>query len=385
MTHDERLIDNDVFTDGESLAVIAVIPSASDQQAKLTATRAAVEKLREVAARDGWTPKGEAHVQVIATLDDLTQLLSDSKHEILSAFDPLSDALAQGAAVAFATQAITGPKPQTTGLIGSSLVSQTRERLRLARVLDHPGESGRAREEAIRQHIEEFMPSGLKLETGFVVDALDNQSRQIDLILYHLDYYPVFRVNGLPIVPIEAVVAVFEVKANVGSRAVLRDCYDVLASVKRLDRSNRETNRVLAGGSSIEVASQDYERFQLQVLGAVVAESSIGIPHWFDATQEWCASHPRRLWPNFFVSSSTFVGTYQSESEDGQTAITADTTVANCLAALSGSNSEDPLGFLSHEVLNFARVAVKVDYSPMSYLGGSRNLGVETRPFVLES
>ena len=173
----------------------------------------------------------------------------------------------------------------------------------------------------------------------------------------------------------------FEVKANVGSRAVLADCYEVLASVKRLDRSNRGTNKVLTGGSAIDIPPEDYEIFQVQVLGAVVAESSVGVSVWFEATQAWCAEHPRTLWPNFFVSASSFVGAYQKDDRGGGTAISTDTTSAARLAILRGAQSENPLAFLTHEVLNFARVAVRVDYSPMDYLGGAHNLGVETCPF----
>jgi hypothetical protein len=370
-----------VFTDGESLGVAALIPDASDESAKDEAIRAIVERLHEVAERDGWRVEGEPEIELIATPDDLPQLPPDADDEARHDHDALASVLIPPAAAVFVTQRVTGPDLPSTGLIGTSLIAQTKERLSLARVLDHPGESGRAREEAIRQHIQEFLPGGLRLETGFVVDAMGGQSRQIDLILYFGDYYPVFRVNGLPIVPVEAVIAVFEVKANVGSRAVLTDCYDVLASVKRLDRSNRGTNRVLTGGSAIDIPPEGYEKFQVQVLGAVVAESSIGVSVWFEATQAWCANHPRTLWPNFFVSASSFVGAYQEDRRGDGPAITADTTSAARLAILRGPQSESPLAFLTHEVLNFARVAVRVDYSPMDYLGGSHNLGVETHPF----
>jgi hypothetical protein len=363
-----------VLTDGESLGVVAFIPDASDENAKDEAVRTTVEQLHEVAEEDGWGVEGQPEIQLITTPDDLPPLPPDQH-------DAFASALIPPAAAVFVTQRVTGPPLLTTGLIGTSLIAQTKERLSLARVIDHPGESGRAREEAIRQHIQEFLPGGLRLETGFVVDALGGQSRQIDLILYHGDYYPVFRVNGLPLVPVEAVIAVFEVKANVGSRAVLADCYDVLASVKGLDRSNHGTNRRLTGGSAIDISPEDYEIFQFQVLGAVVAESSIGVSVWFEATQAWCAEQPRTLWPNFFVSASSFVGAYQEDRPSAGPAITADTTSAARLAILQGPQSENPLAFLTHEVLNFARVAVRVDYSPMDYLGGSHNLDVETRPF----
>lgn len=373
------MIYSGVFTNGDALGTLEFVRDASNEQALWDATNAALHRLREAIERDQWALEGEPEVFLARTPEELPPLGSLVGEQ---AWQELIEALDSGEAAAiFATQRVT-VSASTPGLIGVSLIAQTKERLALAGILSHPGESGRAREEAIRQHLLEFLPGGLSLETGFVIDALGAQSRQIDLILYFGDYYPVFRINGLPIVPIEAVIAVFEVKANVSSRAVLADCYEVLATVKRLDRSNRGRNYLISDGRNpISISPDRYNDFQLQVLGAVVAERSVGNAIWFETTQDWCATHSRREWPNFFVSASAFVGTYQADGPNNQTYITANTTLAARLALLQGEKSESPLGFLTHEVLNFARVARRVDYSPMSYLGGSHNLGVETRPF----
>jgi hypothetical protein len=106
--------------------------------------------------------EGQPEIQLIATPDDLPPLPPDQH-------DTFASALIPPAAAVFVTQRVTGPLLPTAGLIGTSLTAQTKERLFLARVIDHPGESGRAREEAIRQHIQEFLPGDLRLETGFVV------------------------------------------------------------------------------------------------------------------------------------------------------------------------------------------------------------------------
>lgn len=284
---------------------------------------------------------------------ELVELLSDGRLEVV-----------------FVTQKIE--RATTPGLIGESLVAQTRERLAIARVLDHPGESGRAREEAIRQHLQAFLPSGLGLETGFVIDGLGGRSRQIDLILYFSDYHPIFRVGGLPLVPVEAVIAVFEVKAEVGSTAVLADCYEVLASVKELDRSNLNKNYLLNDREPIKPDRTWWEHFQLQVLGVVVAERSITPETWLDATQQWCSDHSRRSWPNFFVSAASFVGAYRGTPYGASSpGMTADTTIAEELAVLPSVEPHSPLAWLTEETLNFVRVARRVDYSPRDYLGAA--------------
>jgi hypothetical protein len=127
-------------------------------------------------------------------------------------------------------------------LLMESFVRQALERLRVAALLGHPGEIGRAREDALRDHLRSFLPPTLGVSTGFVIDAQGGRSRQIDIIINLADYHAVFMVSGIPLVPVEAVIAVFEIKSSVHSRAVLHDCYDVLKSVKQLDRSNGGRN-----------------------------------------------------------------------------------------------------------------------------------------------
>ena len=47
-----------------------------------------------------------------------------------------------------------------------------------ARLISHPGEAGRARENVIADALRSFVPDAFGIDTGFVVDALGGQSRQ---------------------------------------------------------------------------------------------------------------------------------------------------------------------------------------------------------------
>lgn len=134
---------------------------------------------------------------------------------------------------------------RTTLRLMESFVKQTTERLAVAALLEHPGEVGRAREEALRDHLRSFLPHAIGVSTGFVIDAHHNRSRQIDVILHFADYHAVFNVNGIPLVPVEAAIAVIEVKSAVRDHKTLHSCYDNLASAKALDRSNHGRNRYL--------------------------------------------------------------------------------------------------------------------------------------------
>lgn len=121
-----------------------------------------------------------------------------------------------------------------------SFVRQTIERLSVASLLEHPGEVGRARENALRDHLRSFLPPSLGVSTGFVIDALGGRSKQMDVIIHFADYHAVFNVNDVPLVPIEAVIAVIEIKSDASSRKVLHECYEIIASCKRLDKIQRQ-------------------------------------------------------------------------------------------------------------------------------------------------
>jgi len=261
-----------------------------------------------------------------------------------------------------------GAPRSTPRLLMESFVRQTTERLRTASLLGHPGETGRAREEALRDHLRAFLPPALGVSTGFVIDAKGGRSRQIDIIIHMSDYHAVFMVNGIPLVPVEAVIAVFEIKSSAHSTSVLRDCYDVLKSVKELDRSNGGRNYGLVDREKQLLSPEHWERFDHQVFGAVISVESCSRRLWLDATREWCALNDRRVWPNFYCGVNDYIGAYHV-SRDGQLVLNTNHTM-DAHALIAFSPPESPLAWATHEVLNFVRVAKRIDYSPTSYLSG---------------
>jgi hypothetical protein len=126
-----------------------------------------------------------------------------------------------------------------------ALADETRRRLELAGQIEHPGESGRAREQILTAFIEQLVPSLFGVSTGFVVDALGGKSRQLDVVVYQTDYAPAFEIGRVKHFLAESVVAVLEVKAAIDSERDLTQALDNIASVRGLDRSNRGRNRLI--------------------------------------------------------------------------------------------------------------------------------------------
>ena len=118
--------------------------------------------------------------------------------------------------------------------IGRRLIEQFDE----ARTATSPSTVGAAMETPVRKQLEQLLPRGIAVASGFVIDSLGNTSRQIDIVLYEKDICPVFSINDTPdttYYPCECVLAVGEVKSALNGTS-LRDAFLKVKSVKRLKR-----------------------------------------------------------------------------------------------------------------------------------------------------
>jgi hypothetical protein len=50
----------------------------------------------------------------------------------------------------------------------------------LAKEIEHRGEAGTAREQALRKLLEQYLPKRAAISTGFVIDGSGGESRQMD-------------------------------------------------------------------------------------------------------------------------------------------------------------------------------------------------------------
>ena len=118
--------------------------------------------------------------------------------------------------------------------IGRRLVEQFDD----ARAATSPSTVGAAMEQPVRDQLEQILPRGIKVGSGFVIDSEGETSRQTDLVLHERDICPVFSINNTPettYYPCEGVIAVGEVKSTLEKRS-LEDAFTKVASVKKLKR-----------------------------------------------------------------------------------------------------------------------------------------------------
>ena len=129
------------------------------------------------------------------------------------------------------------------------------------------------REAAIRSFLADILPPDFGIDTGFVIDALGGISKQVDIVVYWKSRYPVLEVGGVKHFMIESVAAVFEIKADIGSEAVLKEALENIASVKGLDRTGEGRNRVM----DAHPRPLDPLQTQDQVFGGIVTGHSMTV------------------------------------------------------------------------------------------------------------
>ena len=103
---------------------------------------------------------------------------------------------------------------------------------------DHPVAKGDVSEDAWRELLRRFLPSRFSVESGFIIDAHNEVSEQIDCIVYDQVFSPTFwGTHGYIYVPAESVHAVFEIKPQVTKQYIIK-ASEKIESVRRLYRTS---------------------------------------------------------------------------------------------------------------------------------------------------
>ena len=107
-----------------------------------------------------------------------------------------------------------------------------------ARTATSPTAVGDAMEFPVRGKLEQILPRGIGVGSGFVIDTNGGTSQQTDVVLYEKDICPVLSINNTPgttYYPCEGVIAVGQVK-SILTKPLLQQEFKKIASVKQLQR-----------------------------------------------------------------------------------------------------------------------------------------------------
>jgi len=241
--------------------------------------------------------------------------------------------------------------------------------LRMARQVEHPGEGGRARESIMRSFLRRFVPGGLEIDTGFVVDCSGRISRQVDIVIHRNDYHPVLEVGGIKHFLVESVVAVIENKASIRSRELLREALANVRSVKSLDRSGGGRNYIVMDfhGQGPQIDASDRHH---RVWTAIITEEGLGAETLLDELAGDMRAHPQHLWLDCYVA----IGQFASRYLDVESRLLYGPEGADALVLTDPSQEggEQPLVDFAVLLAHRLRHAAIVDYLPEHYFPISR-------------
>lgn len=102
----------------------------------------------------------------------------------------------------------------------------------------HGGVKGAALEMAvIETALRPYLPEKVGICTGQVIDAKNNKSKQLDVVLFDSINTPTLKRSGeIRLIPAECVFAVIEVKSRIRSAADLKEIFANMLSVRDLSR-----------------------------------------------------------------------------------------------------------------------------------------------------
>ena len=99
-----------------------------------------------------------------------------------------------------------------------------------------PSGVGDAKEKSVIERLDQILPVGIGLGSGFVFDSYGKASQQMGVVLFEKDICPRFSYSeSVTYYPCESVIATGEIKSSIG-KAELSDIFSRIKSVKSLKR-----------------------------------------------------------------------------------------------------------------------------------------------------
>lgn len=107
-----------------------------------------------------------------------------------------------------------------------------------ATAFEQAGARGTYREESVRKFLSDRLPGGYKVTTGFVFDAHDALSKQLDVIIYRIRDTPFLLTGKSVLVPCESLLAAIEIKSELTVDEI-KDGLEIAKSIRALKPFDR--------------------------------------------------------------------------------------------------------------------------------------------------
>jgi hypothetical protein len=130
--------------------------------------------------------------------------------------------------------------------------SSLHQQANLAGLLSHSSTVGTAREFLVKRVLQAVLPPLIHVGSGIIIDAHDNLSKQIDVVLFDSRFPLMEFEHGVGIYPIEGVVGTIEVKTDLSFGASLKTALENCHSVLSLSLASPNINAIRRRASTLE-------------------------------------------------------------------------------------------------------------------------------------
>ena len=118
--------------------------------------------------------------------------------------------------------------------------------------IEHNLEDGKYREYLVKRILDKIVPSKYSITNGFIIDSENNISRDMDVIIYDKNYVPPFFDETYTVVPIEAVIAVIQVKTTLDTKSLS----DSIKNLNSIDHLKSKTGGKIISANKIEIVEE---------------------------------------------------------------------------------------------------------------------------------
>lgn len=118
-------------------------------------------------------------------------------------------------------------------------------------------------EEILRKFLKTYLPKGVAVEQGFVIDESGSLSRQIDIIIYDDQFYaPLYRINDIVVVPNKSVLSIIEVKTTVKSKSAFHEIIRYFASISPILDYKTDKHLFIYNASATDKLDQYFQQYK---------------------------------------------------------------------------------------------------------------------------
>ncbi|MCA2017133.1 hypothetical protein LDJ79_13485 [Vibrio tritonius] len=241
----------------------------------------------------------------------------------------------------------------------------------------HPGEFGQYRERAVEELLKLCIPQNFGITNGFIITQDNRKSTQCDLIIYDKQSCPkLVDSSHTHFIPVEAVIAIGEVKSQIRSRSEMETILDKMArnkALKHLRNSTRTTRKIYAPDedNGLPFDSQ-YFRFDA-IFSFVICKSFTEMP---ESGFNYCADVDIADYHNFIASLDVGHCAYCCNPSWEMFRVTHNYHYPQTRRELHNQEFKAPIddevplaiGLLVSALYNHCKMATLVEFDPVEYI-----------------